>query len=207
MRTRKVEGESAIPTARLPIERVYLQPDEPHAFPPAIQAILNADLIVAGPGSLYTSIIPNLLIADIVKAMRASAALKIYICNVATQPGETDGYSVDDHLEAIEAHTQVIDNRPLTLDLDADGGRMPPKARSKTYLFDHVLANNNQAHPIPASMNLQPVSLAASAGRGYTVVAADVVDELHPWRHDSVKLANELVAWYKTASDRLPVAN
>lgn len=202
VRTRKVEGESAIPTASLPIERVYLQPDEPHAFPPALQAILNADVIVAGPGSLYTSIIPNLLVADIVKAIRTSAALKIYICNVATQPGETDGYAVEDHLEAIEAHTQVIDN--YLPDMETDGG-IPSadlQAPVKAYLFDHVLANNNQAHPIPVSMNLQPVSLTASAGRGYIVIAADVVDELHPWRHDSVKLAHELMVWYKGASGK-----
>jgi uncharacterized cofD-like protein len=199
VRTRKVEGESAIPTARLPIERVYLQPDDPPAFPPALQAILNADIIVAGPGSLFTSIIPNLLVADIVKAIRTSAALKIYICNVATQPGETDGYSVADHLAAIEAHTQVIDNR--LPDTDTDGGpsvQLPVKA----YLFDHVLANNNQAHPIPAAMNLQPVSLSGSAEHSYTIIAADVVDELHPWRHDSVKLARELMTWYKGASSR-----
>ncbi len=200
VRTRKVEGESAIPTARLPIERVYLQPDEPHAFPPAIQAILNADLIVAGPGSLYTSIIPNLLVADIVKAIRASAALKIYICNVATQPGETDGYAVDDHLEAIEAHTRVIDNR--LLEPESDGASLPLPAADKSYLFDHVLANNNQTHPIPISMNLQPVQLIAPSDRTYTVIAADVVDELHPWRHDSFKLADELMAWYKAASGK-----
>lgn len=198
--TRKVEGESAIPIAKLPIDRVYLQPDEPHAFPPAIQAILNADLIVAGPGSLYTSIIPNLLVADIVKAIRASAARKIYICNVATQPGETDGYSVDDHLEAIEAHTRVIDNRLAEMEGEGDISSMQAPARS--YLFDHALANNNQAHPIPTSMNLQPVPLTASSERGYTVIAADVVDELHPWRHDSFKLANELMAWYKVASSK-----
>ncbi len=201
IRTRKVEGESAIPTAKLPIDRVYLQPDEPHAFPPAIQAILNADLIVAGPGSLYTSIIPNLLVADIVKAIRASAARKIYICNVATQPGETDGYSVDDHLEAIEAHTRVIDNRLAEMEGEGDISSMQAPARS--YLFDHALVNNNQSHPIPASMNLQPVPLTTRSGRGYTVIAADVVDELHPWRHDSFKLANELMAWYKVASSRL----
>ncbi|RME75076.1 MAG: YvcK family protein, partial [Chloroflexi bacterium] len=106
--TRKIEGESAIPASKLPIERVYLQPDEPRAYPPAVQAILNADLIIAGPGSLYTSVIPNLLVSELTHAIRASNAPKVYICNVATQPGETDDYTLDDHVRAIEAHTQVM---------------------------------------------------------------------------------------------------
>jgi hypothetical protein len=196
--TRKVKGESIIPTAKLPIERVYLQPDEPHAFPPAIQAILNADLIVAGPGSLYTSVIPNLLVIDIVKAIRASTAPRIYICNVATQPGETDGYTLDDHMQAIEAHTRLPeDNQPSSAyDLRKLGGVQNQPAKS--YLFDFALANNRLERPIPESMNLQPVFCHSRPPKnGYTVIAADVVDEQYPWRHDSAKLANELIAWYK----------
>ena len=107
--TRKVQGESAIPEAKLPIERVYLEPDAAKAFPPAIQALLNADLIIAGPGSLYTSILPNLLVKEIVAAIRASQAKKIYICNVATQPGETDHYTLADHVQAIDEHTNLTD--------------------------------------------------------------------------------------------------
>lgn len=197
-RTRKVQGESAIPTTKLPIERVYLQPDEPHAFPPAIQAILNADLIIAGPGSLYTSVIPNLLVSDIVKAIRTSLAPKIYICNVATQPGETDGYSVEDHLQAIESHTSVGDNRLAEMErFGSKEPALPHLQPTRSYLFNYVLANNNQAYAIPVSMNLQPVLLTAPSDSGYTVIAADVVDEQHPWRHDTVKLSNELMAWYK----------
>jgi uncharacterized cofD-like protein len=170
--TRKVEGESAIPAARLPIERVYLDPDTPRPFPPTFQALLSADLIVAGPGSLYTSIIPNLLVAEIAAAIRASSAPKIYICNVATQPGETDGYSLDDHMQAIEAHASVN--------------------------FRYVLANSNLAHPIPDAMShLYSILPTAPAGSRYEVIAADVVDEQYPWRHDSVKLADELISWYK----------
>lgn len=170
--TRKVEGESAIPAAKLPIERVYLEPDAPHAFPPALQAILSADLIVAGPGSLYTSIIPNLLVAEITAAIRASSAPKIYICNVATQPGETDGYSLDDHVQAIEAHANIV--------------------------LNFVLANNNLDYPIPHEMShLQAILPVSSSDKPYAVIAADVVDEQHPWRHDSAKLADELINWYK----------
>ena len=195
--TRKVEGESTIPSVKLPIERVYLQPDEPHAFPPAIQAILSADLIVIGPGSLYTSVIPNLLVTDIARAIRTSTAAKIYICNVATQPGETDGYSLDDHIQVIKSHTNVVDNHLSELEThhSTDANHLQADA-SKTQLLEFALVNNNLAHPIPASMKLQPILSTPSDGNGYTVIEADVVDEQHPWRHDSVKLANQLMVWY-----------
>ncbi len=189
--SRKVKGESAIPSSALPIERVYLEPNEPRAFPPAIQAILNADLIVAGPGSLYTSVLPNLLVSEITGAIRASAAPKIYICNVATQPGETDHYSLDDHLQAIETHTQ-------TLDIPAVNTESPEVNRnSNGCLFQYVLANNNLNHAIPPAMNLSPILPNASKDKQYTIVAADVLDEQRPWRHDASKLAHELMAWHK----------
>jgi uncharacterized cofD-like protein len=175
--TRKVEGESAIPAAKLPIERVYLEPDAPRPFPPALQALLSADLIVAGPGSLYTSVIPNLLVAEIAAAIRASNAPKIYICNVATQPGETDGYSLDDHVQAIEAHASAV--------------------------FNFVLANNNLTHPIPDTMNhLRAILPTSPRDNRYNLIAADVVDQHYPWRHDPLKLADELMSWYKKSSNR-----
>lgn len=187
LQTRKVEGESAIPQAQAPIERVYFEPDAPQAFPPVLQAILNADLIVAGPGSLYTSVIPNLLVAEVVTAIRASNASKIYICNVATQPGETDGYTLNDHIQAIEVHTNIFDTGPIE-------EAISPK---NSYLFEHVLANNNQAHPIPTEMShLQPV-LPAANNPNYRVIQADVVDQQRPWRHDANKLATALIDWYK----------
>lgn len=197
--TRKVEGESAIPEAKLPIERVYLEPDAPYPFPPALQAILNADLIVAGPGSLYTSIIPNLLVAEIVTAIRASNALKIYICNVATQPGETDSYSLDDHVQAIEVHTRVSDDQPIATAALPIGKEVT--AGLNKCLFEFVLVNSNLAHPIPATMKLKPVTPAPSGG-SYRVISADVVDEQHPWRHDPIKLADQLMDWYKKQAKR-----
>jgi uncharacterized cofD-like protein len=212
--TRKVEGESAIPEAKLPIERVYFQADTPRAFPPVLQSLLNADLIVAGPGSLYTSIIPNLLIPEIVTAIRTSNALKIYICNVATQPGETDDYSLDDHVQAIEAHTDTagfyVEELPgiendETLQNSRNGmylGRFEQDSsmirHKKKPLFDYVLANNNLAYTIPDEMShLQPISASYPEGAGYEVIGADVVDEQHPWRHDATKLADQLMLWYK----------
>lgn len=87
------------------IRRVRLLPEGPKALPEALSAIFHADMIILGPGSLYTSIIPNLLVDGIVDAIRRSRALKIYVCNVMTQEGETEGYTASDHIAAIFSHS------------------------------------------------------------------------------------------------------
>src|SRR5215212_9183090 len=115
-----VLGESNISAAKLPIERVYLQPERPAAFPDAVRAILDADIVIVGPGSLYTSILPNLLVDGIAKALASTQALRLYVCNVATQPGETDEFRASDHVQALLKHLR---GTPL----------------------DVVLANSNQA--------------------------------------------------------------
>jgi len=162
---RVVKGESQIPKAGLPIERVFLQPDRVRAYPGAVQAILAADLIVIGPGSLYTSVLPNLLVEDITKAIRASRAVKVYVCNVAIQSGETDGYDVAAHVAALEQHV-------------GPG------------LFDYVLANDCFDIPLPSHLPREElVTLGPEAIPGYRLVAADLVDLTNPWRHDSRKLA------------------
>ena len=162
---RVVEGESQIPKAGLPIERVFLQPSHVRAYPGAVQAILAADLIVIGPGSLYTSVLPNLLVEDIARAIRASRALKVYVCNVAIQPGETDGYDVTAHVAALERHV-------------GPG------------LFDYVLANDCFDIPLPSHLSRDAlVALDSGAIHGYRLIAADLVDQTNPWRHDSHKLA------------------
>ena len=91
------------PRASGTIERVWLEPEGVSAYPDAVRAILAADIVLAGPGSLYTSVLPNLLVPDIAQAVRASRAVKIYVCNVATQKGETDHYTVDDHVAVLES--------------------------------------------------------------------------------------------------------
>ncbi|HQO38132.1 MAG TPA: YvcK family protein [Candidatus Omnitrophota bacterium] len=105
------EGEGSIPKANKPIQSVSLRPGGSEATPEALRAIQEADLIVLGPGSLYTSIIPNLLIKDITAAIAASRAIKVYVCNVMTQPGETDGYSASSHIKALieHSHPALID--------------------------------------------------------------------------------------------------
>jgi uncharacterized cofD-like protein len=99
-----VSGESKIPQAKGRIQRVFLEPAEAQALPEALAAIAASDAIVLGPGSLYTSLLPNLLVPGISAAILSSTAVKIFICNVMTQPGETDGYSAYDHIAAIEVH-------------------------------------------------------------------------------------------------------
>lgn len=110
-----VEGESMIPEEALrqksPIQRVFIEPKDARALKEAVNAIREADAIILGPGSLYTSVIPNLLIKDISSALKRTTAIKIYVSNIMTQPGETDNYAVSDHIKAIFRHAgdEVID--------------------------------------------------------------------------------------------------
>ena len=105
-------GESKVPQGVDRIDRVFLEPPDAEINPEAENAILAAELIIVGPGSLYTSILPNLLIEGMVEALRASPAVKVYVCNIAGQPGETMGFSVSEHLKTIEDH---VGEPPLRL--------------------------------------------------------------------------------------------
>jgi len=164
----RVTGESSITEARGDIERVYLEPDDVPAYPGAVRALLEADLIVAGPGRLYTSVLPNLLVSDVAQAVAASRALKVYICNVATQRGETDGYSAGEHVTALEAHVG-------------------------TALFSVVLVNDNLDVDFDAPAGVELVVADFPPDAGYRIVAADLVDPARPWRHDGDKLARALM--------------
>ncbi|WP_305883350.1 gluconeogenesis factor YvcK family protein [Brevibacillus ruminantium] len=99
-----IAGESQIPLTGKRIKRVYLDPEDVVPLSEALQAIEDADAILIGPGSLYTSILPNLLVQGLFTAVKRSTAPKIYICNVMTQPGETDGYSASRHVEVMYKH-------------------------------------------------------------------------------------------------------
>jgi len=171
---RRVEGESSITKQLGTIERVFLEPEEVLAYPAAVKAILEADLIIAGPGSLYTSVLPNLLVGDVTRAIQASQALKVYVCNVATQSGETDGYGVGDHMRAIQKHV-------------GPG------------LVHTVLANDRFLGPVAAPSGAQWVQLPQEGDEdsGYQLVTADLVDEEFPWRHDPHKLAHHVMALYE----------
>lgn len=101
-----VRGESNIPKANGKIKKIFCEEPLPPVLPQVIEAIKLAELIILGPGSLYTSVIPNLLVPDLLQAIDESKAPKVYICNVMTQPGETNNYSVSDHVKAILDHTE-----------------------------------------------------------------------------------------------------
>ncbi len=166
-----IRGESNIPSTGKRIKRVYLEPEDALSYPEAVHAIREADLIVIGPGSLYTSILPNLLVGGISDAIRRSSATKMYICNVATQPGETDYYTVQDHVEAIQRHI-------------GDG------------MLQYVLANGNFGHNIPAEWNANPVYANGPLPEGITIVVSDVVSQDNPLRHDPAKLSTAIVQTY-----------
>jgi uncharacterized cofD-like protein len=169
----RVSGESEIPKAGRRIERVFLEPEDVPAYPEAVRAILEADLIVAGPGSLYTSVLPNLLVPDIARAIRASSVSKVYVCNVATQLGETEGYGVDDHIEALERHL-------------GHG------------LFSHVLVNSNTSPRLPSDWRVELILPRYRPSKAHSVILADVIDRERPWRHDSWKLADSLMAHFES---------
>ncbi|NLT42662.1 MAG: YvcK family protein [Anaerolineae bacterium] len=160
---RTIRGESLVGAAGPGIRRVFLEPGAPAAYPGAVKAILAADLIVLGPGSLYTSVLPNLLVPGIAQAIRASGAQKVYVCNVAAQRGETHGYSVQDHATAIVDHV-------------GPG------------LFQYVLANDHW----PEDNRVDYIRPAADVELDQAVLCADLVDEDHPWRHHSLKLGRAL---------------
>ena len=121
-----IKGESNIPESGKKIKRLFTEPTNCKPLEDAIVAIHDADLIILGPGSLYTSVIPNLLINDIAKAVNNSKAKKIYVCNIMTQPGETDGFSVSDHIKTLVRHAKyenildaVLVNTELPVELIA----------------------------------------------------------------------------------------
>jgi uncharacterized cofD-like protein len=163
----RVEGESRIPEVPGRIRRIFLEPSDPPAYPAAIHAILKADMLVIGPGSLYTSVLPNLLVSDIADAIRSSRAFRVYVCNVATQKGETEHYNCGDHWRAIVDHAGdgLVD---LVVANDCLDARMPDDATA-------VDPPENGLVDIP-------------------VYTTDLVNHERPWRHDAGQLAERLIS-------------
>jgi uncharacterized cofD-like protein len=172
---RRYEGESAVGRASERIASLELDPPAPPAFPGAVEAIRQADLVLIGPGSLYTSILPNLLIPAIRDALRASRAPRVLLLNLMTQPGETDGLAGVDHLAAIERHA-------------GEG------------LIDVVLTNTAPLDPaalaLYAATGAEPVGLdrRALAARGVRLVEADLAAPGDLIRHDPKRLADAVLA-------------
>ncbi len=175
----RIVGESKIAEARRRIVQIGCLPPNPPALPRAIRAIEEADYIIIGPGSLYTSIIPNLLVPDLVKAIAARQVPRVYVCNIMTEPGETDDFAVSDHIRA----------------LDAAAGH---------YLFDAVLVQRKPPSPAVlnhyASQQAKPVVLDREAiiASGRRIIAANIMEERQNLsvRHHPQNLAKVLLRWY-----------
>ncbi len=174
---RKICGESVIPRSGGRIKRVYLKPGDVPAYPEALRAILEADMIVVGPGSLYTSLLPNLLVPDIGRALRVARGIKVYVCNVATQRGETDGFSVEDHVRVLDEHL---------------GGP----------IFDWVVVNEYVPPDVRNSLG-EGVKMVLAGPKDATqsrLWSADMADPEHPWRHNPNRLAEELLDLFAYAN-------
>ncbi len=119
-----IKGESNIPKVNKKIRRVYIEPSDAKPLVSALTAVKEADAIIMGPGSLYTSIIPNILVKELREAILDAKGKKIFICNIMSQPGETDGYNVSDHVNAVENHMEeqfieyiIVNNEEITLEV------------------------------------------------------------------------------------------
>ncbi|CAD5970893.1 gluconeogenesis factor YvcK family protein [Planktothrix agardhii] len=177
---RRIHGESSITEAKGKILTIGCIPPNPPALPKAVQAILEADLIIIGPGSLYTSVIPNLLVPEIAAAIASRNVPRIYICNIMTQPGETDDYTVSDHIKAIDkACGYQLFDAVLTQ------GTVPPANALIRYAQE-------DSHPVILDRDL-----VKQLGR--RIVMSNVMDvdpDTGYLRHDPYRLAQVLLRWF-----------
>ena len=165
-----VHGESTIPLSGKSIRRVMIEPADVSAVKAAVEAILEADAVVLGPGSLYTSVLPNLLVKEIAAAIKQTKALRMYVCNVMTQPGETDHYTASDHVRALFDHggQGIVDYVLVNVEEIA------------SCLLDHYAREG--ACPVKADIDeLEQM--------GVTVIPAQLVNESNWVRHDPERLA------------------
>jgi len=167
-------GESKIPEHKSPIKRMYIRPSDSRPTIEALESIKKASIIILGPGSLYTSVMPNLLIEGMYDAIRNSKAVKIYACNVMTQSGETDGYSASDHVKAIIEHTgrDIIDYCIINTE------HIPAKLLDKY--------KEKGAYPVTADEE-------KIKALGCKIVKANLVDIKDLVRHDPHKLAKTII--------------
>ncbi len=169
------KGEADIPNTRSRIRRVFLQPENSPATPQALEAISEADVVILGPGSLYTSLIPNILVTGMTEALSRSRALKIYVCNVMTQQGETDGFSAADHVRALIGH--------------GDKHMLEVCLINNAIPSENVLSRYRGADSFPVTADEDAIR-----SLGYSVFATDLLEMGSTYiRHDSVKLTKALI--------------
>ena len=177
---RIVHGESTIPEAGGKIKRLFSEPSDCKALPEVIDAIRNAELIILGPGSLYTSVIPNLLIKEISEEIANSKAKKIYVCNIMSQPGETDGYTVSDHLKALINHSgykKIVDTVLVN-----------------NYIPENLADKYQKSGSYPITVDLPEIKKL-----GIKVYAKNLVepDKNGLVRHSSSKVARNIYYWFR----------
>lgn len=173
---RVVWGESTITIAghRSPIKKISIHPESASANPDAVKAIEKADVILIGPGSLYTSVIPNFLLREICRAVASSRAKKIFICNVSTERGETEGYTVADHIKTLIDHSD-----PQVFDICLTNSKLVLKSSGKRLGEVKNISTDEE-----------------KIGR-YKISKADIIDEKNPLYHDSQKLAKAIIELIK----------
>jgi uncharacterized cofD-like protein len=181
-----VLGETQISASRVPIRRLRLEPEQCLPLPQALKAIRAANVITLGPGSLYTSILPNLLVARVSQAIGESGATKIFICNLMTQPGETDNYSGRQHVETIKRYAPEIQ-------------------------FDYVVVNDRRITADQAAryaqegaqqIGIDDDSLEGALNQSTQIIRANLLEEGEKVRHDSTLLARVVMSCQQQASTR-----
>ena len=177
---RIIHGESTIPEAHGRIKRLFTEPANCKALEDVIQAIRNAELIILGPGSLYTSVIPNLLVKQISEEIIKSKAKKIYVCNIMTQPGETDNYTVSDHLKALIQHS--------------GSNKIVDAVLVNDYLPEKLADTYQKSGSYPVKLDSQEVKKL-----GIKIVAKKLIQDSKEGlvRHSSNRVARAVYYWFR----------
>jgi len=184
-----VRGETSITASRSPIRRLRLEPEQCLPLPQVLKAIRSADVITVGPGSLYTSILPNLLVAQVARVMGESPATKIFVSNLMTQPGETDGYTAREHIETVKRYAPEIH-------------------------FDFVIVNDKRISPEQTEryaaedahqIGIDDNAIDRALDGNTEIVKADLLDSGEKVRHNSIRLAQVVMACREKALLRTAV--
>jgi uncharacterized cofD-like protein len=184
-----VQGETTISASRTPIRNLRLEPEQCLPLPQALKALRAADVITVGPGSLYTSILPNLLVAQVARVIGESRATKIFVCNLMTQPGETDGYSARQHLEAVKKFAPEIQ-----FDFIVVNNRRISKEQAELYAAE-------DAYQIGIDDPIEdPRDLSTE------IMRADLLEEGEKVRHNSLRLAEVVMACRERGTSNTQVA-
>ena len=169
---KKIYGETKIDLGKYRgkrvLEKVYLEPSDAAASPKVLKSIKEADLIIAGPGDLYTTILPVLIVPLVKQFLEQSKAAKMFVVNVTNKPFETKGYGVKDYIQAVRRHLGV-------------------------FPFEKVIVNNNLRPTIPTPFNYKYVDFDSVDFNKIQIIKADLIDESFPLYHDSEKLAKTII--------------